>query len=121
MVMPKQQALQSDSTRLLIYGVGIALFLAGLSAYIFPSTERNFARWGYPQELRLLLGFIEMAGGLLMIALPRRAFWLALGFVPILVGAVYTHLRFNEWVAVLTPVAYLAGISAVLWLKRPRA
>jgi hypothetical protein len=99
--------------------MGIALFMAGLSAYM-PSTERSFARWGYPQELRLFLGVIEMAGGLLMIASPRRAFWIALGFAPILAGAIYTHLRFNEGFAAITPAVYLVGVSAVLWLKRPR-
>jgi hypothetical protein len=112
---------QINTTTLLIYGMGLAIFLAGLSAYIFPSTERNFARWGYPQELRLLLGFIEMAGGLLMIAFPRYAFWIALGFIPILAGAIFTHMRFNEQSAALIPVAYLAGMGVVLWLKRPRA
>jgi hypothetical protein len=112
---PKKQI---GATELLVYAVGIALFLAGLSAFM-SSTERNFARWDYPQELRLLLGVIEIAGGLLMITLPRHVFWIALGFVPILAGAIYTHLRFNEGFAATIPAAYLIGLSLVLWLKRP--
>jgi hypothetical protein len=118
--MSKTQAPKKhiDSTKLFTYGVGIALFMAGLSAFM-SSTERSFARWDYPQELRLLLGIIEIAGGLLLIAWPRRVFWIALGFVPILVGAVYTHARFNEWLAAAVPTAYLAGVTILLWLKRP--
>ena len=52
---------------------------------------RHFARWGYPDWLRLVIGTLEVAAAALL-CLPKLATLGACVIVVIMAGATYTHL-----------------------------
>ncbi len=84
------------------------------------STE-GFARWGYPDWLRLLIGAIEVAGA---IGLAGRATTsiAAAGLAVVMAGAAVTHLRTpGEAALALVPAALGAVLIAVWRTSRGRA
>lgn len=71
-----------------------------------------FVRWGYPEWLRLLVGAIEVAGGVLILV-PWVATWGAAGLVTVMIGAGATRLRDGNMV----DVGFIALYSvALLWI-----
>ena len=66
------------------YAGGIKLVPGG------PATA-GFRRFGYSDEFRILIGVLEVAGAVGLMA-PRLASWAAGGLAAIMLGAVYTHL-----------------------------
>jgi uncharacterized membrane protein YphA (DoxX/SURF4 family) len=60
--------------------------LAGAEVHV-----RNFARWGYPEWFRNLVGVVEATSAVLLLV-PRAAFFGATGLAAVMVGATYTHL-----------------------------
>jgi putative oxidoreductase len=52
---------------------------------------RHFARWGYPDWLRLVIGSLEVAAAALL-CIPKLATLGACVIVVVMAGATYTHL-----------------------------
>lgn len=52
---------------------------------------RDFARWGYPDSLRVLIGAVEVASAVLL-PVPRTTFVGAIPLIVVSAGATYTHL-----------------------------
>lgn len=83
----------------------------------------SFERWGYPVWLRLAVGGIEVAGGVLIL-LPWTATWGALSLAAVMIGAWIT--RFGDgrmvdvaWISLYLVV--LAWLAFEWWgLRRPR-
>ena len=64
----------------------------------------GFKKWGYPLWFMRLLGLAEIIGCTLMLFGPTRLYGIAI-FPVILVGAVYTHIKFKDTKGdILTPV-----------------
>jgi putative oxidoreductase len=65
-------------------------FVPGVEFWI-----RDFARWGYPDWFRMLVGIAELVSfGLLLI--PRFAGYGALIFAVVMLGAIFTHATHGE-------------------------
>lgn len=78
----------------------------------------SFARWGYPQWFRLVVGAVELVGaGLLLI--PRTAVYGAAALAVMMCGAVYTHLANAEAPGVVAPLVLLALVALVGYARRP--
>ena len=75
-----------------------------------------FERWGYPPWLRILVGCIEVAGGVSLIV-PWLASYGAMGLLAVMTGAWITRARGGHWVDVAWITAYMAGLIwiAVEW------
>lgn len=52
--------------------------------------EAKFESWGYTADFVLLIGILELLGGILVL-IPRMAFYGAVLLAAIMAGAVYTH------------------------------
>lgn len=50
-----------------------------------------FAKWGYPDEFRLVVGILEVASAILLL-IPKFATLGACGVIVVMAGATYTHL-----------------------------
>lgn len=94
---------------------------AGLKLFVFtlPGTAQFFAGQGLPGALAYAVFAAEPVGGaaLLLGLYPRQV---ALGLVPILLGAAWVHAP-NGWVFTAPGggweyPAFLAAVSVVLWL-----
>lgn len=56
---------------------------------------RDFARWGYPDWFRLVVGIAELISFVLLL-IPRVAGYGAGLFAIVMLGAIYTHATHNE-------------------------
>jgi putative oxidoreductase len=56
---------------------------------------RDFARWGYPDWFKMVVGITELASFLLLL-LPRLAGFGAFIFGIVMLGAIYTHATHGE-------------------------
>lgn len=71
-----------------------------------------FVRWGYPVWLRILVGVLEAAGGI-MLVIPWLATWGGLATAVAMSGALYTRLPSGYWTDVMWISIWLA---ASLWI-----
>jgi uncharacterized membrane protein YphA (DoxX/SURF4 family) len=69
---------------------GAAKFLPG-GLGNWPSYADRFAEWGYPSWVRFFVGTTELIGAALLL-MPRRHILAAAMLIPILIGAVVTHI-----------------------------
>lgn len=67
------------------------LFAGGTKLAGAPMHVEHFAKWGYPDWVRLVVGTIEVVSGVMLLA-PRVAFYAALALGVDMIGAVYTEL-----------------------------
>ncbi len=71
-----------------------------------------FERWGYPVWLRLVVGFIETAGGVLIL-IPWTATYAGVAVAAVMAGAWVTRFGDGHMVDVAWITAYLV---ALLWI-----
>jgi putative oxidoreductase len=57
---------------------------------------RDFARWGYPDWFRVVVGIMELVAFLLLL-IPRSAGYGALIFATVMLGAIVTHATHGEF------------------------
>jgi hypothetical protein len=94
-------------------------FLAiGFAKFHNPFWIRAFARWGYSDAFRILIGVLEMAAGVLLAIPPARIY--AAGLVDvIMIGALGTILVHAEPRAELfAPIFWIATVSAFAYARR---
>jgi putative oxidoreductase len=94
------------------------LWLAYKSLSADPKLLADFQRWGYGGGFLRAVGAAQALGGLALL-LPQTAFAGALLLGGVLLGAIYTHARFDPLATALTPAAFLAAITAIALLHRP--
>jgi uncharacterized membrane protein YphA (DoxX/SURF4 family) len=125
---PSDGEKMNASSKLKTTGIWIA---SGLLAALFLLTGipkligaegwlRHFARWGYPDWLRLVVGIVEVASAVLLLV-PRLATLGACGLVMVMAGATYTHLfRAPDEAgrAVITLVLLLVAV-VIGYVRRP--
>lgn len=69
----------------------VAVFvLVGSRKFVDPRWVHDFARWGYPAGFRQVIGVIEVAGGLALLAPPVTSY-AALMLMAVMVGAAATQ------------------------------
>ena len=85
-----------------------AAFVAiGLAKFGSPAWAIKFERWGYPDGFYMVIGALEIAGGVLLL-LPRVSSYAAALLGAILIGAAATHALHDEAARVVGP-ADVAG------------
>ncbi len=94
------------------------VFMAGKNLGGDTQIASDFARWGYPGWFRVLTAVFQILGALLLV-LPATTFYGAGLLAGILVGAIWTHLRFDPPAAALSPAVFLAPVLAFLVTYRP--
>lgn len=100
-----------------------AVFLASGAGKLAGSqfATDSFARWGYPDWSRLLVGALEVAGAI-GLAVRVTASMAAGGLALLMAGAAVTHLRTpGEAALALVPVVLAAVLVAVASAARGRA
>jgi uncharacterized membrane protein YphA (DoxX/SURF4 family) len=83
---------------------------------------RAFASWGFPVWFRLLVGGIEVLGGVLLLV-PRTAIYAAAALAIIMLGAMGTHIAHGDPAAIHHEAAPLVLLGAVMYMhwRRKRA
>ena len=90
----------------------------GVAKFAIPAWAHNFARWGYPDGFYMVIGALEMIGGVLLLV-PRLTSYAAALLGAIMIGAAATHLLHNETARLSAPLMWL-GMMAVLGFARRR-
>lgn len=97
-----------------VFQVLLALLfaVAGIAKFMDPTWVRNFARWGYPDGFYMVIGVLELVGGLSLLV-PRVASYGATMLGVIMIAASLTHAVHGESARVTPPLVYLALLAAV--------
>jgi uncharacterized membrane protein YphA (DoxX/SURF4 family) len=83
-----------------------------------PEVIENFHRWGYPDNFHLLVGGLELLGGIGML-IPKTVTYAASGLAVIMLGAAITHFRAGETTMAITPVVLLVLLSVIAYARCP--
>jgi putative oxidoreductase len=82
---------------------------------------RAFAHWGFPNWFRVLVGVIEVAGGLLLL-IPSTAIYAAIALAAIMLGAMGTHIiADNNPAAIYHEALPLALLGVIVYLRTRRS
>lgn len=73
-----------------------------------------FARWGYPPWFRILIGCLEVLGGICLVV-PWVASYGAGTLILVMLGALATRASDGRWVDVAWLASYLIGLA---WIAR---
>ncbi len=118
--------IESLMARKVIYwgSTGLIAVMALLSAAIYLSGSQQavegFARVGYPQQLRVLLGIAKPLGAiaLLIPGWPRLKEWAYAGFTFAWIAAIVAHYLAGERATAIEPVVLLV-LLAISYVTRP--
>lgn len=81
---------------------------------------RAFVYWGFPTWFRILVGVIEVAGGLLLLV-PQTAIYAAAGLAVIMLGAMGTHIVADgNPAAIYHEAVPLALLGVIVYLRTHR-
>jgi putative oxidoreductase len=98
-----------------------AAFVAiGLAKFGSPEWAIKFERWGYPDGFYMVIGALELAGGVLLLV-PRVSSYAAALLGAILLGAAATHAFHAEAARVAPPLMWLAVTTLIGVARRRRA
>lgn len=94
----------------------VALFVLAGGGKLAMSEQavHEFQRFGYSTWFMVLIGVIEIAGGLCLL-FPRTALLGAAGLLPIMAGATWTLWRVGD--SLLAPVIVGLMIAVIAWLR----
>jgi hypothetical protein len=99
-----------------------AMSLLAAFAYLSgsPQAVEGFAHAGYPQQLRIILGFAKPLGAiaLLVPGVPKLKEWAYAGFTFAWICAFIAHFLANDGAKAFAPVILLA-LLAVSYVTRP--
>jgi uncharacterized membrane protein YphA (DoxX/SURF4 family) len=96
--------------------LAVAFVSIGLGKFGDPSWARSFVRWGYPEGFHLLVGGIEMTGGVLLLV-PRLTTYAAASLMTVMLAAMLTHALAGQppW----RPLPHFVVLLTVFWLRWP--
>ena len=96
-----------------------ALYLAAGGSKLAGAQQHveHFAKWGYPDWFRLLVGALEVAAGIALL-IPRAAIVASATLAVVMAGAVYTHVRHDEAAQAMVPAVLLILLALVGYLRR---
>jgi len=103
---------------------GLVAVMSLLAAFAYlsgsPQAVEGFARAGYPQQLRIILGIAKPLGAiaLLVPGMPKLKEWAYAGFTFAWICAVIAHYLANDGAKTFAPVILLA-LLAVSYVTRP--
>jgi len=93
----------------------------GSQKFTSPVWERMFRTWGYPDGFYLVIGAIEVVGGIGLL-IPKLASFSALTLAAVMAGAAATQLLRGgrNGVGEIVFMLLLLGIAAIRWRDRLR-
>ena len=77
---------------------------------------RDFARWGYPEWFRVVVGIVELVSFLLLLV-PRFAGFGAVIFAVVMLGAIFTHATHGEFSRLPFNILLLALSAIVIYFR----
>ena len=102
--------------------LAFAFVSIGLGKFNDAFWARSFERWGYPSGFHIVVGIIELVGGLTLL-IPRLASYGALLLGGVMIAAAITHAMAGQpWTRPLPHLAMLMILAWVRWssrVKRP--
>ncbi len=116
MARPKYKSIVSWVLQVLLALLFVAASAGKLTSN--PAVLEMFERWGFPDGFHLVIGALELLGGLGLL-IPRTAGYAAGGLIGIMIGAALTHLLSGEGLQVLRPLLFMALLAVVVSLRRP--
>jgi len=95
--------------------LGLVFAGSGLSKLVgLKLVIAEFEKWGYSSQFRLLVGVYELIGAALLLV-PATAIIGLWWFVPLMLGAMYTHLKTpGDRPRIVLPVVVLAALFLLL-------
>jgi putative oxidoreductase len=78
---------------------------------------REFDHFGYPAWFRLVVGAVEVLGGILLFV-PRMAWLGVVLLASVMLGALGTHLRYREISFALVPITLLALLALFAFRRK---
>ena len=100
--------------------LAVMFMLAGYSKFdVSAGWVERFVSWGYAPWFASVIGAAEIAGGIGLF-IPKTSIFAAFGLVLIMLGAIATHLLNGEAGHIVTPLIYLAVLSAIIVLRRQK-
>jgi len=110
---------RSRYTALIAAALGLMMVGAGISKLVGESHQvEGFIMWELPAWFRMLVGTFEVIGGV-MLALPATTPLGSLVLSTIMVGAIWTHIVYAQWLRLVAPLALL--IVFLLLFRRTSA
>ncbi|MDX1630073.1 MAG: DoxX family protein [Fulvivirga sp.] len=92
--------------------------------FIFSATAKlnchmlaRFESWGYTEEFMYLIGTIEFTAAIGLF-INRTKVLSIVALVMIMIGAIYTHLSYDQYFEVLINIGLIGLLTIVLWLER---
>ncbi len=82
------------------------------------ATQTVFETWGLTGWFAMLIGVLELVGGILLFV-PKFCWQAAAGLGLIMVGAIFTDWAVNNFVHSLIPLAVMILLSIVYMFRRP--
>jgi uncharacterized membrane protein YphA (DoxX/SURF4 family) len=99
--------------------LGALFVLSGVMKFVKPEIAEQFAKWGYSNAFRALIGASEIVSGLALL-IPRLAIYATGALGVIMAGAVYTHVTRGEAPHAALPLVLLGLLCAVAYARRRR-
>ena len=98
----------------------VAFVNIGFGKFVSPFWIKAFARWGYSDNFRMLIGVLEMAGGILL-AIPQTTVYAAALIDVIMIGAAGTLLLNGQPPRQISaPIVWIVLVSALAFRRRRR-
>ena len=101
----------------------LAVLMAGPGSQKFtgPTWERMFRTWGYPDGFYLVIGAVEVIGGIALL-IPRLASYSAIVLAIVMLGASATQVLHGDrnGVGEIVFALLLCAIAAIRWRDRLR-
>ena len=103
----------SFTPTILVGALAVVFLVAGVINTSGRGTVKaDFARWGFPAGFHLVCGGLELVGAALLL-LPSTRFWGLVLLGAIMVGAIFSLLRYREPVSHLAPAFGIAALLAL--------
>jgi putative oxidoreductase len=97
--------------------LAVVMIGPGLQKFTSPAWEHMFRRWGYPDHFYLVIGAVEVVGGLALLV-PRTASAGALVLVPVMIAAAITQITRGGRNGV-GELVFAALLTAIAWARWP--
>ena len=95
--------------------MAVAMVGPGVQKFTGPTWERMFRAWGYPEGFYLVIGAIEVVGGILLLV-PKVASAAAVVLMTVMIGAAVTQMRSGrDGIGEIVFCAALAVIAYGRW------
>ena len=95
-----------------------ALFILASSGKVVsdPDVIANFDRWGYPYGFYMVIGILELLGGI-MLFYHLTAGYASIILISVMIGATITHVVHEEWMILIKPLAHMAGLIVIFYFR----